>query len=204
MGYILPVFSVIFGVILVGITTFVSIKINKGTSKIDISPNAPIIDMTARRQFTEGYKHGFVKSERLCKNGTIRFEVYPYDIEQGENKPKPNLQRFIVAKEFVKRLPREAGSKREEVLILPRTISDLPEAMRDTEKGKWLSKQGQLAHLERLGTQQIVAGDEAVEELLRSSNRTGIAKGTLAQFIEENNILRRAMFGGKEEEKKTP
>ena len=203
MAWILPIFSIIFGLILIGITTFISIKINKGTSKIDITPNASIIDMTARRQFTEGYRLGLVKKETLCKNGMTRFEVYPLDIEQGENKPKPNLQVFLVAKEFIKYLPREGGSKREGILILPRMITDLPESMRDTEKGIWLSKEGQKAHLEKIGTQQIVHGDEVIEELLQISNRTGIAKGTLAQFAEENNMFRKALLGTKEEEKKT-
>jgi hypothetical protein len=196
-------FTIIFGFILIGITTFVSIKINKGTSKIDISPNAPIIDMTARRQFSEGYQLGLVKKEKLCKNGTVRFEVYPLDVEQGEKKPKPNLQVFLVAKEFIKHLPKEGGSKREKILILPRIISDLPESMRDTIKGAWLTKEGQLAHIERLAVQQITAGDEAIEEMLQKTNRTGIAKGTFAQIIEENNIFRKAMFGKEEEKPKS-
>jgi hypothetical protein len=202
MVWILPIFAIIFGFILIGITTWISIRMNKVTSKIEIVPNASIIDMTARRQFTEGYCLGLVKREKLCKNGTTRFEVYPLDIEQGEGKPKPNLQIFVVAKEFIKHIPKEGGSKREKIIIEPRLITDLPESMRDTIKGQWLAKEGQLAHIERLGVQQIIAGDEALEELLQVTNRTGIAKGTLAQFREENNAIRKALFGGKEEEKK--
>ena len=190
--WILPTIATIMGLGLVGLTTYIGIRINKGVQKIDISPNAPFIDASTRRQFTNGYSFGLVKRQLPRKNDTVLVEFYPLDMEQGENKPRPELQSVVVAKQFIKSFARgELSQSREVIKISPRTKADLPEKMRDELEGDWATRAGQLAHIEKTFSQAIVAGDEAIHEAMRTFARGNIARATLAQIKDENAEFRK-------------
>ncbi len=190
--WILPIFTIFFGLIFVAITFVVVYKLNKAGMKIDVSQNAPIIDVTTRRQFTEGYSMGIVKSELPRKNGTILFEFYPLDNKQGENEPKPELQSVVIAKEMVKRLARgENSSRREIIKILARNPTDIPEKMRVTDEGDWMKKEGQLAHLTKTFGLAIPAGDEAIADAMNEFARGNIVRATMAKMREENAEMRK-------------
>jgi len=187
MTWILPSLVSIFGTIFVAGTIIAVAKILKATAKIDLEPNAPIIDMTTKRQFTDGHCEGLVKSMKPRKNKTVLFEVYPTDSEQGENKPRPKIQSFVVAENMIKRIPRgDKSSRREYIYILSRTPADLPEKMRDSDFGKWLTKEGILGHLEKtFGVPFIRTGDEAIAEIMERSSRVGMTRSVISQMQEE-------------------
>lgn len=184
--WLLPIFVVIVGFLTVGGSLWFVIYLNKQARKIDVPPNAPIIDTTTKTQFTNGYSLGVLKSEVPCKNGTHRIEFYPLDNLQGETQPKPEMQCVIVAKEMVNRFARgDRSSRRERIDILPRSNFDLPDKMRETKEGEIMTQKGQLAHIEKVITPAIAAGDEAIAMAMSHLNRTGVASATLAQMKEE-------------------
>lgn len=180
MGWVLPTLITIFGVILTVATIIVYIKFNSKLRKIDLRENAAIIDCTTKTQFTNGYSMGYVIKEEPCPNKTHRITFYPTDREQGEDIDDPEPQTFIVANEMIKRMPKGSGStRRERLYVLSRNPADIPEHLRDTELGNWLSKEGQLAYIQKVYGSNISAGDEALETLMRETTRLGITKGEL-------------------------
>lgn len=190
--WILPALVIIFGVIALVTTIIIAFYINKKTAKLDVTPNAPIIDVSSRRQFTEGYSFGIVKQEIPRKNGTVLIEFYPLDMEQGEDKPRPAVQSLVVAKEYLKRFSRgENSSRREYIKVIARDPSDLPEKLRGTTEGDWQTKEGQLAHLQKVFGKAIPAGDEAIFEQMMTWSRGNISRATMAQIREENQELRK-------------
>jgi len=161
-------------------TIIVYIKFNSKLRKIDLRENAAIIDCTTKTQFTNGYSMGYVIKEEPCPNKTHRITFYPTDREQGEDIDDPEPQTFIVANEMIKRMPKGSGStRRERLYVLSRNPADIPEHLRDTELGNWLSKEGQLAYIQKVYGSNISAGDEALETLMRETTRLGITKGEL-------------------------
>jgi len=181
-----------FGIIVTVVVVIVFVKMGKVISKIDTIPNAPIINCTARRQFTQGYCLGLKKRMLLRKNGVYYIEMYPIDSEQSENMPKPELQRFAVAKEMIKFIPSgEASSRREMIMVLPRSNADLPKSMIDTSEGKCMTKEGQLGTLQRMFTDAITGGDDAIFEAMRHFNRGNIAKAVVSQMVETNNMIQK-------------
>jgi len=180
LGWVLPTLITIFGVILTVATIIVYIKFNSKLRKIDLRENAAIIDCTTKTQFTNGYSMGYVIKEEPCPNKTHRITFYPTDREQGEDIDDPEPQTFIVANEMIKRMPKGSGStRRERLYVLSRNPADIPEHLRDTELGNWLSKEGQLAYIQKVYGSNISAGDEALETLMRETTRLGITKGEL-------------------------
>jgi len=141
--------------------------LNKGRGLQAVTPDAPLIDCTVARESTNGYCLGRVKNQEPRPNGTIYFEMYPYDGEEGEDRPIPEVQRFVAAKEMIIRLPKgSASARREKIHILSRNPTDLPEALRDTTNGKGLTAAGQLAHLIKTFGTAIPNGDAALASAL--------------------------------------
>ena len=187
------------------IAVVIRIKMNKSIQKIEVTPNMPIVINWARRQFTEGYFIGVLKSQIKRKNGTSLIEFYAIDVEQGENIPRPNVQSVIVADEFIKRSSKGDPSSRREIMhLVGRSKADLPEHMRDTLEGEWMSMESQKAWLESTFGTAITSGDEAIAEAMKGYARGNLAKDVLARLREENAQSRKlmAMQRQPEEEKK--
>lgn len=199
MGWVLPTLIIIFGLILIGVTIFIYIRINNKIRRINLKENSSIIDCTTKTQYTNGYSMGYVINEEPCPNNTYRITFYPTDREEGEDVTEPEPQTFIVAREMIKRIPKGASStRREKIYILSRNKADLPEHMRDILYGDWLSKEGNLAYLNKVYGQSIMAGDDALEQLMKTNSRFGITKEELLtkkELIKEIlkfNILKEA------------
>lgn len=179
------ILAFIFGIIIIVATVIIVIKTRKKLSKLDVTPNLPFVENPSRQEFTEGYYSGILKAQTPCKNGCDRIEYIPIDIEQGENKERPNVQCVIVKKEFIKRFSRgELSSRREIVKLIGRLPTDIPERLRETEEGKWLVKEGQKAWIISTFKEGIIAGDEAIAEAMTAYARGEITKATLAQLKE--------------------
>lgn len=166
-------------------------KMSVKAAKIDVPLNAPLINCETRKQFTNGYTDGLLKRILPRKNGTFLIEFYPIDGEQGENKPKPELQSFIVHKSMVQFHARgESSARRDKILILPRSPTDLPEKMRETDYGKWMTAQGQLAWLQKTFGPSIPAGDEAIANAMLEFARGNISAAQFAQLKEMFSEMR--------------
>ena len=161
----------------------------KISRKVDgLQPNAPRIENHARRQFTNGYYTGLLISQIPNKNKTTTIKFVADDIDQSKTKPKPPIQTVIVANQFIKRFAKgEISSRREIIKLLPRSQLDLPEKMRDIDEGKWLTKEGQKAFMERLMGITVPLGDESLTFMFENwGARSQMTKGVLAQLKEEN------------------
>ena len=170
----------------------VYIKLNKSIQKIEVTPNQPIIVNWARTQFTNGYFLGILKKQIPRKNKTTLFEFYAFDVEQGENIPRPTIQSVVVGDKYIKRSSSgKPSSYREIIQLVGRNPDDLPEEMRDTLEGEWLTKEGQKAWILSTFGKQIQSGDEAIAEAMNDYARGNIAKGTLATLKEENAQIRK-------------
>lgn len=162
----------------------VKIKMSKSIKSIDVTANMPIIENDYRSEFTEDYSLGIIKSINLRKNGCYLIEMYPIDVEQGEDVVRPHLQSFVVKKEFLKPFSiGELSGRRSRIKTVTRDHSKIPEKMRDTTEGKWVSKEGQLAHLQStFGQAAITGGDEAIAEAMKGFARGNITEATLAEM----------------------
>jgi len=173
------------GILIIVATVIIVVKTRKKLSKLDATPNLPFIENSSRQEFTDGYYLGVLKSQVKCKNGCDRIEFFPIDMEQGENKARPNVQCVIVKGEFVKRFSRgELSARREIVKLIGRLPTDIPEKLRDTAEGDWLTKEGQKAWLISTFKEGIMAGDDAIAEAMTAYARGEITKATLAQLKE--------------------
>jgi hypothetical protein len=191
MGWFLPTLTVL--LCIAGLVTYIIVKIKSlgSVTKLNVKINTPFIEINGRKKFTDGYKKGLVKSQQLCKNGCVRFEIQPYGYDQSEGSPVPKIKPLIVREEDIIRLARGDGEKeREEIILVDRFLTDIPKPLRGTLNADEMSKLGQKAHLESLYGKFIRAGDEALQEAMEEHSRVGITKLTLAQLKEKNNILK--------------
>ncbi len=194
---ILEILLSIFGIIAIVVTVVIKLRMNKDVKKLAIKPNAPKIEIEAmsKTAFTGGYRTGAVKSQIPCKNGCTRIEMYPDDVEQGENVERPPLKAFIVKNEFLSRFAEgESGSSRRQIIkVLPRSKNDMPSKMRETEYGKFLEIAGQKAHLESTFGKLVPNGDVAIAEAMKEFSRGELTKPALAQVREINEEYRKAI-----------
>lgn len=171
--------------VLAGTIVYV-VRINWLSRKIDVKPNSPLIDMEARKQFTKGFTRGIVKTMIPRKNGTFFFEIYPIDIEQGENAKPVELLTLVVAKQYLRGVSQVEGSSRRQIIkVLYRNKSEMPENMRETLEGQFLEAEGQKAWLEQTFGKMIRSGDEAIAEAMRLYSRGNIARATMATAREQ-------------------
>lgn len=184
--------ALIVGIPVLAVIIIFALKTNRDLRKIQVTPNMPIIENLTRSEFTNGYSEGRLKSQKPCKNGCVRIEFYPTDIEEGENIPLPEVQRVIVRKEFIKRLSRgEGSSRREKIKLVGRSPTDYPERMRITDEGKWATVEGQKAWIEATFGSMIPAGDQAIAEGMKVYARGQIPKNVMGQIREINEQYRR-------------
>lgn len=167
-------------------------KFRKDIQKMDITANMPIVENDFRTEFTEGYSIGVIKSQIPCKNETTRIEYYPIDVEQGENIQRPSIQVVIVKNDLIKRFASgRLSSRRERIKLIDRNTSKIPDELRDTTEGKWITKEGQLGYLKSIFNPAISYGDEAIAEAMKTYARGNVAKSTLATLKEENEKFRK-------------
>lgn len=196
------IIATIFGLFVFIGTLIVIIKLQKKISKKEILPNQPLVENLSRTEFTDGYYCGVLLKNEPRKNGTRFIEFFPLDSEQGEHKPIPKVQSLIVRKEFIKTLPMgEPSSRRQIIKLIGRSPTDMPEQMRDSEEGKWMTKNGQKAWLESTFGKGIQAGDEAIAEAMKDYARGKLPKATL-QAIKESNAEFRKIQQSPEQPKK--
>jgi len=168
----------------------VRIKLSKSIEKMDISANAPLVENDYRKEFTQGYTLGVLRSKRTCKNGCSRIEFYPIDVEQGEFIPRPEVQSFIVKEEFIKPFSKgELSDYRERMKTITRNPLLIPSKLKDTTEGKWATKEGQLGWLMSEFGKTVPAGDEAISELIKEQGARGeMSKAEIARLREHRNI----------------
>lgn len=193
MSLWIPIVCFILILIAIPIAVIIKLKTNKDIKKIDVTANMPIIENDYRKEFTDGYTLGVLKSMTPCKNGTSFIEFFPIDVEQREDIPRPPLQSFIILNEFIKPFAIGEGlsTHRQRIKTITRNPASIPEKMRDTTEGKWATKEGQLAHLTKTFGKAISGGDEAIDEVMKTYARGNPSKNTLAQIKMENKIVRK-------------
>ena len=187
------VISIFIGMVVIVITTILGVKFTRQEAKIDVRPNAPKLRISALRikPFTNNYTSGTIKDQLERMNGTTYISFYPDDVEQGETVSRPDKQSFIVKTEYIRREAEgEDKSRRQTVIILPRSKADLPRKLRSTIEGDELTKEGQIAFIESIMAERIIAGDEAIKELMSKWTRTGITKAMLKEIENEYKKLR--------------
>jgi len=166
----------------------VTIKMNKSIRNIPITANMPIIENDYRREFTEGYTLGILKSSTKCKNGCTRIEFHPIDIEQGEDIPRPTIQSFIVKNEYIKPFGTgELSDYRQRIKTITRNPFLIPEKMKNTFEGDFTKVEGQKAWLKSEAGKMIQAGDEAMAEHLKEQARGMMTKAEIARLRELNH-----------------
>ena len=174
-----------FGIIVVTGTFIGAIILNKSIVKVRVTPNMPLIENDYRKEFTNGYTLGTLKSITKCKNGTNRIEFYPMDVEQGEEIARPTVQTYIVKEEYV--IPFAVGElsdRRQRIKTTTRNPLLIPKKMQDTIDADYETKEGQLSYLRSEVGKMIPAGDEAITEFLKGTTRVGMTKLAFAELKE--------------------
>lgn len=193
MGWVLPTLTFLIGIGILVAVVIVKIVTSKAIKKFDVIENAPLVEIDKSRvRFTNGYSRGILKKQTPCKNGCTRIEFFPSDNEQGENKIRPEMQRFVVKNEFLKPHARgEDSYYREIIKTVARFRKDIPEKMLDTVDGDEMEKRGQLAFLKKVAGKYVGDGDDAISELMDTQTRIGITKKALASLKEEVEALKK-------------
>lgn len=192
MGYILPIIVFIIGIIVFVVVIIIKIKGSKALSKIDVVENAPFIEVGSRSKFTKGYGRGLVKTQVPCKNGCTRFEFFPIDYEQGENKKRPPMQPLIVKNEMIKRMARgeDSSSYREIIRCIDRLKLDIPEKLWGSNIEKDMTIEGQKGYMKSIVGQMVRDGHKAMVEHVSEWTDIGMNKLTISTLKEKNETLR--------------
>lgn len=198
--------EIILGILLfISWIIFIIIKIvtNKSIQRFDVPANSPIFQNPCRRQYTNGYYEGIIKTQLPRKNGCTLVEFYPTDVKQGELIPRPEIQSVIVKNEFLKHFSEgELSSCRNYITAIGRSPLDYPEKMRDTDEGKWMTKEGQKAWLVSTFGAGIPNGDEALAEMIKEWARGNMTQAELSRMKELLNEKTKLMLQQPREEKK--
>lgn len=192
---ITQIIAVIIGIIFLVVTTIFWIVTRKSEKKITVLPNSPFIEIdNSRTRFTNGYHYGIMKKRLPRKNNTFYIEFYPIDVTQGENIERPEIQRLIVAKEFIK-YPKKS-SRRQTIQTIARNPMDIPEEIINTQVGKELIEEGKLAFIEKAFSDSIPGGDEQVRNILMKSYR-GLGKDFIKHLEDQSRASNQIANAGK-------
>lgn len=179
----------VLGFIISIIVIVVIMNIQRNVQNQEVEPNQPIIIIDqSRKRFTDGYSIGNIKKERANKNGTIYIEFYPYDEKQGNVEVLPKPKSLIIKKEFIKISRR--SDHRVVYETIPRDISHLPEDMRKTLLGDYMSIEGQKAHIQSIFSQMIPNGDVAISESMDDFARGNLSRKKQKELDIEMKRLR--------------
>ena len=198
--------EVITGLFAIGIVTasvIAIVKLTKSTKGLEAKPNLPMCTNWARREFSDGHTHGLIKKAVLRKNGCYYVEMIPTDIDQLDKKNLPEIQSFIVHKDYFISMARgEGSSRREEVLFAAITKDNLPEVMQESLEADFLSAKGQVAFVKKTFGIGIKNGHEAIVTLTRDYALGEISKDTYEHEKEVTKKARESREGTHEIEKK--
>lgn len=180
---LIQIIATIFGIIMLIVATIFWIVTRKSERSITVLPNSPFIEIDSSRvRFTNGYTFGILKKMLPRKNKTFYIEFYPIDITQGENIDRPEIQKLIVAKEFIE-YPKKSA-RRQTIKTIGRSLTDIPKELRETIEGKKEAEKGQLAFIEKAFSDSVPEGDEQVRNILIKSYR-GLGKDFI-KTLEDN------------------
>jgi len=176
---------IILAIPIVVVYTIFRIKMSRSIKTLPTTANMPIIENDYRKEFTEGYTLGILKSIRKCKNGCSRVEFFPIDVEQGEDIPRPTIQSFIVKEEYLKPFGvGELSDYRNRIKTITRNPFSIPKKIKDTIEGNYITKEGQLAWLKSEAGKMIPAGDEAIAEMMKEYARGNLSKAEISRLKE--------------------
>lgn len=166
--------------------------------RINVQANTPQVEVdNFRKRFTNGYTRGLLKNQKLRRNGTYLIEFFPTDVKQGDNIPRPEVQSFIVAKEFRQVLAEGDSSDRRTIIkTIARNPADIPEKLRNTHEGIEEGKQGQLAFIEKTFSDAVPEGDRQVKEIILNSHR-GLGKNFVKTLEDRSKVLDKVDAGEK-------
>jgi len=165
MADAISIIILILSIIAIPILVIITIIITKKKEIIEVEPNQPQITIFPdRKQFTDGYTHGILKRIKLNKNNTYLIEFYSDDVLEGGIEQNPELKSFIVHKDYIKEFGTEFSDRRRQIWILPRYNHLLPESLRGTETGNFISKETMKAYLKKI----YEVAPKNTEEALRS------------------------------------
>lgn len=185
MGW-LQIVGTVIGIIMSIVATIFWVVTRKSMSQIKVLPNSPFIEIdNSRTRFTNGYSFGILKKMLPRKNKTMYIEFYPIDVTQGENIDRPEIQKLIVAKEFIK-YPKKSA-RRQVIQTISRSLADIPDELRDTDHGNNLANEGQNAFIEKAFSDSIPSGDERVRDIIIKSHR-GLGKVEINTLIDQAKI----------------
>tara|TARA_Y100000310_G_scaffold60266_2_gene55626 strand:- start:71 stop:652 length:582 start_codon:yes stop_codon:yes gene_type:complete len=165
------------------VTIIISVKAGSSARRVNIKPNLPIIIIPNRKQFTEDYTMGILKTLSLKKNNCYFVEFYPLDKLQGIGVQMPTLQSVIVHRDYIKPIA-DFSSRRLVIIANSRHQTDMPDSMQDTEIGEFMSREGQKAYIKKTFGKMISHGDQAIEESMGDYARGGIPRNWMAQLKE--------------------
>ncbi len=203
MGWVFPLLTFFFGIVVMVVVVIVKIKGSQAISKIDIPENAPIIEIGSRKKFTNGYSRGIIKEQLPCKNGCTRFIFIPLDWEQGEYKKRPGEQIIVVKNEFIKRLARgEDSSRREIVKCIELNKTDIPEKLWGTNLEKDMTLEGQKAYMKSIAGTMAGNTHKAVVGMIEDTTYVGVTKEWIQDLKEKNNAMSKISNGIEMEDKK--
>lgn len=192
MVYWLGIIYGVLGFIGLVITIIILVVLNSKESKINVTPNQPQLLIYSRviRSQTDSYWRGTIKTQKERPNGTTFIEFFPDDVEQGDQVPRPDMKWCVVKTEFIKRMASgDISGRRQQVIILPRSLFDLPQDMSETMVGKSLTKEGQLSYIKSTVGKYISEGDEAIAQALIELSRVGVTKQALLSIKEKANQM---------------
>jgi len=182
---LLEIILIILGImVIVGFTIF-KVKKSKSITKFPMTANMPLVLNFYRKEFAGGYTIGTLNKITKCKNGTSRVELYPIDVEQGEEIPIPTIQSFIVKDEYIDSYGlSEISDFRQIIILTTRNPLLIPKRMRKTILGDYTTKAGQLAYLRAELGKMIPAGDESIAEIMKEYARGNLPKAELSRLKE--------------------
>lgn len=195
----IQIFGVVLGIIFLVVAVIFWVITRKSERAIKVLPNSPFIEIdNSRTRFTMGYYFGIIKKILPRKNKTYYIEFYPIDVTQGENTERPEIQRLIVAKEFIK-YPKKSP-RRQTIQTIARNPMDISEELRNTIIGKQLIEEGQEAFLEKVFSDLIPSGDERAKDILTDSYR-GLGRVSVKTAEDNSRALNKIQNTRTEEHK---
>lgn len=201
-----PIIGGFITIAIITIGIIITIKLTETAKRIDIPPNAPLIEImdTSKLSFTDGYGSGIVKTKRLNSNTTYFIEFYPTDVSHGELSPKPGLKSFVINAGLM-RESYDSSSRRTKIYILSRHIKNHPRALQGTKVSEEMGKEGQLEHIRTIVGDWVTAGDDALLEAMKEYSRSGITRYALESMKQRLEELEKKAIAtqSKEEEPQT-
>jgi len=176
--------------ILIGLVIFLT-RSNKNMEKVEVLPNMPLIENDYRKEFTDGYTRGVLKSIKERKNGCSLVEFFPLDIEQREDQKQADVQSVVILNGEIKRFPKTDISERREVIkLITRDPLKIPEGMKGTPEENWIKMESQKAWILETFGRGILGGDMAIGESMKDWARGQVSANALAKMKEENKVMR--------------